>query len=199
MRRSPITLVMLLCLAALPVLGRQEPKPPGQSPASMDPTAWKRAVEMTRGYVAVDAHAHDPFKPISPRFPQQVTLPLMRGAELGGLVATVPFSQLPSERPIETVLADLRSVKARLEADGSVALALAAADFVRARDAKRPAVMLAIEYFQGPLEGREDTLDAYHREGIRIFGLSGGGKDVVAEGEGAARSLSEFGGGPSPP
>jgi membrane dipeptidase len=159
--------------------------------ASSDSTLRGRALELTRA--TIDVHSHDPFKPISPRFPQQITLALVARRAVGGLVAAVPFSQLPSEHPFDTILADLQSVRARLQDEGGPTPALRAADLGRAAQRGRPAIMLSIEYFQGPLEGRVETLDSYYREGVRVFGLSHGGKDAVTQGDGATRGLSEFG------
>ena len=169
------------------------PAPSPAGPAAQDPATWRRAEAIVRQYAAIDTHAHDPYKPISPRWPQQVTLPLMVQERLGGLVQAVPLSALPSERPLETILADLRRVKAQIETDDRVMIALTAADFDRGRRLGRPAVMLGLESFYGPLEGRPDTLDTYYREGVRVVGLARGGKDLVTDGEGASATLSPFG------
>jgi membrane dipeptidase len=206
MRERLFALVMSLAVAAgAGVLARSSAaEPEGLGPqvaassassplAPLDPSTLRRAEAIVRQHVAIDAHAHDPFKPASPVFPRQVTLPMMVQEKLGGLVQTVPFSPLPSERPVETILADLRRVKAELEADGRVALALTSADFARIRRTGRPAMMLGVEYFQGLLEARVETLETYYREGVRIVGLSHNGKDVVTDGEGASRTLTAFG------
>ena len=176
------------------------------SAGKKDLKLWEKAKKIHDEAIVIDAHAHafiygewtiDELDLGRKTGKSQVDFVTMKEGGLDAMFLSLPLPGYPDrEKASENIFDSVKRIRDQIKKYPELSeLAMTAADIKRIHRSGKRTVLLSIEAFH-PLEGHINSLEAYHKLGIRAINVQHSKMDPIADSESNSAGdsgLSEFG------